>query len=108
MNIDLDQVVVTNNQAAQQFQAEIDGQLAIISYGRIDDQIVFTHTGVPAALEGHGIAGKLAHTALETARAEHLAVVPLCPYVASYIRRHPEYQDLVDPAFRARVAQEQP
>ncbi len=65
--------------------------------------IVFTHTEVPEALEGHGIAAKLAHTALEHARAQRLTVVPLCPFVASYIRRHAEYQGLVHPDYRAQV-----
>ena len=54
-----------------------------------------THTVVPLALEGHGIAGRLARAALDYARDRGLSVVPLCPYVADYIGKHPEYEDLV-------------
>ena len=50
---------------------------------------------MPAALEGRGIGGALAKAGLEFARANHLQVVPLCPFVRSYIERKPEYQPLV-------------
>jgi predicted GNAT family acetyltransferase len=59
------------------------------------DQIIFTHTGVPSALEGRGIGSALAKAGLEYARAQGMAVVPLCPFVRSYIERKPEYQPLV-------------
>ena len=104
MNVDLDNVIVDNNEAAQRFEAKVDNHVALMHYKRAGDSIIFTHTEVPEALEGHGIASRLAKTALEQARAEHLAVVPLCPFVASYIRRHPEYQELVDPEYRAYVS----
>ena len=96
-------VVIEHNRAAQQFEAQVDGQLAAIEYGFVGDSLVFTHTEVPKPLAGHGIANQLAHTALEYARAQQLPVVPLCPFVARYIRRHPEYQALMDPAFSALV-----
>ena len=64
-------------------------------YDRDGDRIVFTHTLVPASLEGRGIASVLARTALDDARSRHLRVVPLCPFVRDYIERHPEYQELV-------------
>jgi predicted GNAT family acetyltransferase len=105
MNVDLDKVVIDNNATDQRFEAHVDGQLAVVEYSLTDTRIVFTHTGVPPALSGHGLANKLAATALEYARTQHLTVVPLCPFVASYLRRHPEYGDLVDPAFRNRVQQ---
>ncbi|GHO86965.1 GNAT family N-acetyltransferase [Dictyobacter formicarum] len=53
--------------------------------GECGDQIIFLHTGVPAALEGHGIASKRASFALEEARLQHFTVIPRCPFVASYI-----------------------
>jgi predicted GNAT family acetyltransferase len=96
-------VEVTHNEAAQRYEARIDGVLALIQYERRGDRMVFLHTEVPEALEGRGIAGTLARTALEDARARNLTVVPLCPFVSGYIRRHPEYLSLVDPAHRARV-----
>jgi predicted GNAT family acetyltransferase len=103
MNVDLDKVMVENNTAAKRFEAVVDGQRAMIEYGLMDGSIVFTHTEVPPALEGHGLASKMAHTALEYARAQQLSIVPLCPFVTSYLRRHPEYHTLVEPAYRERV-----
>lgn len=90
-------LVVENDEKAQQFRLRLDGQVARIEYSRTDDTIVFKHTEVPPALEGKGIAGKLAQAALEYARDHKLAVVPRCQYVASYIRKHPEFQPLVKP-----------
>ena len=103
MNRDFE-VVVEDNPAARRYQAQLGEHLAIAAYRLDGDTITFTHTQVPKELEGHGIANKLAHAALEDARARQLTVVPLCPFIASYIRRHQEYVALVDPAYRARVA----
>ena len=94
----IENVVVENNEAAKRFEARVDGKVAFIQYRYEKDRIVMIHTEVPDSLGGRGLAGKLAHAALEYARAEGLKVVPLCPYVASYIRKHPEYQSLVHQA----------
>jgi predicted GNAT family acetyltransferase len=102
MDGNLDAVSVRDNSAASRYEAEMDGQLAVITYWRSGQHITFLHTGVPAALEGHGIAGQMARVALDDARAKGLAVIPRCPFIAAYIRRHPEYTDLVPPAERAR------
>ncbi len=99
MNVNLDDVTVADNKAEQRYEARVDGQLALIAYERAAAHIVFTHTETPARLEGHGIAGKMARVALEDAREQHLSVIPRCPFVADYIRRHPEYQDLVAPEY---------
>jgi predicted GNAT family acetyltransferase len=103
MDIDFNNIVVEDNPAAGRYQAQIGEHLAVAEYRLDRDTITFTHTQVPKELEGHGIANKLAHAALEDARARQLTVVPLCPFIASYIRRHQEYLPLVDPAHRERV-----
>jgi predicted GNAT family acetyltransferase len=59
---------------------------------------VFTHTEVDPALRGRGLAGRLAVYALNETRAEGLRVVALCPFIAAYIERHPDYRDLISPA----------
>ncbi len=97
MNINPDDVDVSNNEAEQRYEARVDGRLAILAYQQEGGRIVYTHTEVPEELEGQGIAGKLTRVALDDARAQRLAVVPRCPYVAGYIQRHPEYQDFVSP-----------
>ncbi len=98
-----DGIRVVNNEAAQRYEAEVDGARSLIQYERKGDRIVFLHTEVPEALEGRGIASALARAALEDARARNLTVVPLCPFVSGYIRRHPEYLPLVEPTYRARL-----
>ncbi len=59
---------------------------------------VFTHTEVDPAFEGRGLGSRLAAFALDDTRAEGLRVVPVCPFIAAYIERHPQYADLVSPA----------
>jgi predicted GNAT family acetyltransferase len=95
MNVNLDQITVTHNEAARRFELLVDGLRALLTYRRFPDRIIFDHTEVPKPLEGHGLGAKLARFALDFARANHLRVVPLCPYVSGFIRKHPEYQDLV-------------
>lgn len=88
---------VRNNTADRRFELMIDGKLSMIEYLMADQNtaIVFAHTEVPEELEGRGIASRLAKAALEFAKSKELAVIPLCPFVKSYIQRHPEYQPLV-------------
>ena len=57
--------------------------------------IIFTHTLVPVSLKGQGIASYLAKYVLDYARENNLNVIPQCPFIRSYIERHPEYDDLV-------------
>src|SRR5262245_17219167 len=99
----LDGIEVSHDEVAQRYEARVDGALSLIEYERQGDRIIYLHTEVPRALEGRGIAATLARTALEDARARNLSVVPLCPFVSGYIRRHTEYLALVDPAYRARL-----
>lgn len=86
---------VSHNEAHHRYEIIIEGQRSMIQYQMRGDTIVFVHTEVPPALEGRGIAGRMARFALDDARARGLKVVPRCPYIASYIKKHPEYQDLV-------------
>ena len=70
-------VEVVHNEAQSRFEVNQDGHLAELDYRRVGDQIIFTHTGVPAALEGRGIASALAKAGLNYARDNGLAVVPI-------------------------------
>ena len=92
-------MTVHNNQRAHRFELEIDGHLAKAWYRLSPGLITFTHTDVPDELAGRGIGSRLAKGALDIVRAEGLKVVPLCPFIAAYIGKHPEYADLLhDPA----------
>ena len=87
---------IRNNEQQSQFETTVDGHVAYAAYDLEDpDRIVFTHTIVPDELSGRGIAGEVVKYGLEHARAKNLKVVPQCSYVAAYIKRHSEYQDLL-------------
>jgi predicted GNAT family acetyltransferase len=93
-----DDVVVTENHDEERFEAHLDGRLAGIAAYRLDaGRIVFTHTEVDDAFEGQGVGGQLVRGALDDVRGRHLQVVPRCPFVRSFIDRHPEYTDLLEP-----------
>lgn len=86
---------VRNNEAEGRYELAVDGQLAIAAYDRREGALVFTHTKVPETLEGQGVGSRLVKAALADARAQNLKVVPLCEFVAAYIERHPQEQDLL-------------
>jgi predicted GNAT family acetyltransferase len=96
-------VQVTNNVAAQRFEAVLEGDVAFAEYRRIPEGLLLPHTVVPDAFAGRGVGGDLARAALEYARAEGLKVVPTCSFIAGWISRRPEYADLVHPDYRARL-----
>jgi uncharacterized protein len=87
--------IVRDNRAEQEFELTVDGHRALAAYQIEGDTIVFTHTLVPKAIEGRGVASKLIRGALDSARDRGLKVVPQCPFVAAYIKRHPDTQDLL-------------
>jgi predicted GNAT family acetyltransferase len=91
---------VVDNAEQQQFEMDAgDGHRPIIAYERHGEQIVLTHTEVPEALSGRGVGSQLVRGALELIRVGGLRVVPQCAFVAAYIQRHPEEQDLLtDPS----------
>jgi predicted GNAT family acetyltransferase len=97
VDVAIDDLDVQHNIGARRFEIHCGDEMARLEYHLRGPSIVYTHTVVPLVLEGHGIAGRLAKEALDYARGRGLSVVPLCPYVADYIGKHPEYADLVAP-----------
>mgnify|MGYP001627661010 CR=1 FL=1 len=77
------------------FEITVDGLQSVVDYTRAAGEMVLTHTYVPAALRGRGLAEQLVRAALEFARTEKVQVVPSCSYVATFIARHPEFQPLL-------------
>lgn len=87
---------VVNNAGAGKYEITLDGKPAGFAEYRLkDSRVVFTHTEVDSAFEGHGVGSTLARYALDDVRERGLRAVPLCPFIAAYIERHPQYQDLV-------------
>ena len=77
------------------FEIEQDGRVAYLEYELSGSVITLSHTEIPKELRGKGLASELAKTALDWARERHLRVDVVCPSVAAYIERHPEYAALV-------------
>ena len=99
MQIDISQVIVRHHPETHRFEAKVNGYEAFNEYQIRGDRILFLHTEVPAAIAGHGIAAKIAQTALDYARVKNLVVLPYCPYFKAYIREHPAYEELVQANF---------
>jgi predicted GNAT family acetyltransferase len=88
---------VRQNESLRHFEIIVDGKVAgFIQYVARPGKIILVHTEIDDAFEGRGLGSQLAAATLDDIRAQGLRVVPLCPFVASYIERHPEYDDLVD------------
>ena len=87
---------IRHDPANSRFTAMTPAGEAELAYMRDGKRIVFTHTGVPPEHEGKGIGGALAKAGLDYAKAEGLQVRPMCPFVAAYVKRNPEYQPLVE------------
>ena len=88
-------VTIEHRPDEQRFVAMVDGHACEADYRLSPGVMWMTHTGVPRPLEGRGIAAQLVAHALDWARAQGLKVKPSCSYVAVYMRRHPETQDLL-------------
>lgn len=94
---------VVMNEQTHRFEVSLDGETAFAEYQLLSDALVMPHTVVPPAFEGKGVGSALAKTALGYAREHGLKVRPFCPFIAGYIKKHPEYHDLLEPDFRAKL-----
>jgi uncharacterized protein len=91
MGADEKSPAVSNNRELQRFEASG----AVLQYRLDGGSIVLVHTEVPVKLRGHKLGEKLAAAGLDFARREKLRVVVRCPFVREYVRRHPEYADII-------------
>jgi hypothetical protein len=91
-------MTVTDRPDQLRYEIEVDGEVAgFLLYRREPGVLELVHTDVDPKWEGKGVGGALVQGALDDVRARGLKIRPYCPFVASYLRRHPEYQDLVTP-----------
>ena len=86
---------VRNNTTLNRFELDVDGGMAVADYDAAPGRITITYAEVPAELRGRGIGSTLVRGALEAARARGLKVVAKCPFVAAYMAKHPEFDDLL-------------
>jgi uncharacterized protein len=91
------EVTVERRPELDRYEAWVEGALAGFAEYRMrgEDTFVFTHTEIDDAYEGMGVASRLIRHALDDVRGRHGSVVARCPFVAAYIREHPEYADLL-------------
>jgi predicted GNAT family acetyltransferase len=86
---------VRDNKAQSRFELDFESNVAFANYRRAPSTVIITHTETPRGLRGRGIASELIQGALELIRADGLKVVAGCGFVVDYLRKHPEFADLV-------------
>jgi predicted GNAT family acetyltransferase len=72
-----------------------EDRVGYAAYREEPGRVVFTHTVIDPAYEGRGLGSRLAGFALDDVRSRGLLIVAQCPFIAAYVKRHPEYADLV-------------
>jgi predicted GNAT family acetyltransferase len=95
---------IEHDEGSHQFFTDVDGYRAVLDYTLAGDVMNITHTGVPRAIGGRGIAADLMRAAVDCARIHNWTINPLCSYAAAYLNKHPEeaekrhMEDLLDEA----------
>lgn len=97
---DVNEPPIHDDRDARRYTLEIDGQVAIVTYNETGGGLLISETLVPEALEGRGIASRMARHVLADIRARGLLVLPTCPFFAGYLKKHPEWADIVHPSYR--------
>src|SRR5215467_3398166 len=90
---------IVHNKQNMRFEVLIDGEKAFLEYRMKGEDIAFMHTEVPENLSGKGVASALAVYAFNYAKENNLPVIVYCPFVKTFLKRHPEYNVQLDPAF---------
>ncbi|GAB3989157.1 GNAT family N-acetyltransferase [Spirosoma daeguense] len=96
----MDSANIQNNTSRHRFELETEGKLSIVAYQKVDDEtLALTHTEVDPSLEGRGIGSKLVEGVLRYVEAHELKIVPLCPFIAAYLKRHPDWNRVVSATY---------
>ncbi|GAB3698131.1 GNAT family N-acetyltransferase [Spirosoma flavus] len=91
---------IQHNSQRHRFELETDGKLSIVAYHKVDDDtLALTHTEVDPSLEGRGIGSKLVDGVLHYIEDHNLKIVPLCPFVSAYLKRHPDWNRVVSTTY---------
>ena len=89
------EIEIKNNLIRQRFETTVDGQTAYAIYKLRPGVLTVLHTEVPEALQGRGIATALSKHVLDYITAEKLELIPICPFLRAYLKKHPEYSYLL-------------
>ena len=91
---------ITYNTTNNHFELQVDGHKAFIETILSKDEVMFlTHTEVPVVLEGKGVGKRIVEGALEYIKEHQYKLAPLCPFVAAYLKRHPEWKTILAPGY---------
>lgn len=91
----------SDNPERHRFELHVGEELAAFSeYNVLKTGLLFTHTEVLPAFEGRGLGSEIARQALDGVRRRSQQAIPVCPFIAAFLRKHPAYQDLVSPESR--------
>lgn len=97
------EIVTADEPNGSRYVIDVDGvRRGFLTYRLEPRRISLLHVEIDPTMEGRGLGGRLTAFALDDARARELTVLPFCPFVKTYIERHPDYLELVAPADRMR------
>lgn len=91
---------IRDNAERHRYELPVGDETAVVVYNLSERNLMITETLVPEALEGQGIASRLAKHVLAGARERGLLILPVCPFFSAYLKKHPEHADVVHPTYR--------
>lgn len=91
---------IRDNAEMHRYELSVDGDVAVVTYNLSPTSLMITETLVPERLEGQGLASRLAKHVLADAKDRGLLILPVCPFFAGYLQKHPEHASVVDPTYR--------
>ena len=91
---------IRDNEEAKRYELDVDGETAVVIYNPVAGGRLITETIVPVPLEGRGIASRMAKHVLSDLKERGLVILPTCPFFAGYLKKHPEYAEVVHPSYR--------
>jgi len=92
---------IHNNAGAHRYELGVAGETAVVIYNLSGQNLMITETLVPPALEGQGVASRMARHVVEDARARGLVILPVCPFFSAWLQKHPEHAGIVHPTYRS-------
>jgi len=95
--VNYDNIPLTVNAEAHDLEMNVDGNIAIIEYELSDGILKLIHTEVPPESEGKGVGSAIVLKALNYAKENNFKIVPICPFVQAYLKRHPQWNEIINP-----------
>jgi predicted GNAT family acetyltransferase len=93
-------VELLKNEDKKRFELHVEGHVALIEYILTNQNVMYlTHTEVPIGLEGKGVGSSIVVKALKYIKSNNFTLAPLCPFVAAYLKRHPEWKEILAPGY---------